>query len=164
MTTLKHIRTVAILWAVVCMSLVDLQTSLAQDHTTLRSYLEGSFFGWWESVNTPNGILYYNVGTGAGGVGRIDGAGNYTTLRSYPNGFFSTGWGHIVDTPNGILYYNSATGAGALGRIDGAGNHTTLRSYPNGSFPTGASHIVHTPNGILYSNAATGAGAVGRIN
>jgi hypothetical protein len=36
---------------------------------------------WAHFVDTPNGILYYNVHTGAGLVGRIDGAGHHTTIK-----------------------------------------------------------------------------------
>jgi len=82
---------------------------------------------WTHSVNTANGILYYNVQTGAGAVGRIDSSGEHTTVKSYPAGSFATGWTSIVNTPNGILYYAAQTGAGAVGRIDSAGNHTTIK-------------------------------------
>ena len=110
MRHLKHIRTVVILSAFIC------GPAFAQDHTTIKSYPDGGFStGWTHIVNTPNGILYYNSQTGAGAVGRIDGAGNHTTMKSLS---FSKGWTHIVNTPNGILYYNSQTGAAAVGRIN----------------------------------------------
>jgi len=132
--------------------------AFALEHTTIKSYPDRSFLtGWTHCINTPNGILWYNSQTGAGVVGRVDGAGIHTSIKILK---FSPGWTHIVNTSNGILYYNSQTGAGALGRIDDAGNHATIKTL---KFSPGWTHIVATSNGILYYNSQTGAGAVGRI-
>lgn len=158
MKKMKGIRIVSLVCVYVCVFLSCLNIALAVDHTTIKSYSDRSFSTeWTHNVNTPNGILWYNSRTGAGAVGRVDSAGNHTTIKTMN---FSTGWTNIVNTPNGILYYNSQTGAGAVGQIDGAGNHTTIKTL---NFSTGWTHIVNTPNGILYYNAQTGAGAVGRI-
>ncbi len=150
--------------AVAIFSIAGAKATFAQDHITIKSYPAGAFAtGWTHSVNTPNGILWYNSQTGAGAVGLIDSAGNHTTVKSYPAGAFATGWTLITNTPSGILYYNTQTGAGAVGLIDSAGNHTTVKSYPAGAFATGWTHNVNTPNGILWYNAQTGAGAFGQI-
>lgn len=90
--------------------------------------------GWTHTVETENGILYYNTLTGNGAVARIDSAGNRSTIKSYPSGTFATGWTHVENTSDGILWYNSQTGAATVGRIDGAGNYTAIKSYPAGSF------------------------------
>lgn len=90
----------------------------AQDHTTIKTFPNGAFaLGWTSIVSTPGGILYYNTATGAGAIGRFDGAGNHTTLKVFPPRAFATGWSRIVSTPSGILFYNDQTGAGAVGRI-----------------------------------------------
>ena len=106
-------------WMTVTVCLVSSMTSFAQDHATIKSYPNGAFaLGWTHIVSTPGGILYYNVETGAGAFGSLDGAGGHTTLKTYaPGGAFATGWTRIVSTPNGILFYNGQTGAGAVGRI-----------------------------------------------
>ena len=118
MNNSKGIRTLAILWAVTFFSLISIKATFAQDHVTIKSYPAGAFSpGWTHTVDTPNGILWYNAQTGAGAVGRIDSAGNHVTVKSYPAGAFSPGWTHTVNTPNGILWYNAQTGAGAVGRI-----------------------------------------------
>jgi hypothetical protein len=115
----KSLRLVALLSAVVCLTLLALQSALAQEHATLKSYPTDTFSaGWTHIVSTPNGLLYYNAQTGAGALGQLDGAGTPTTLKSYPAGTFSAGWTHIVSTPNGLLYYNAQTGAGAVGRVN----------------------------------------------
>jgi transposase-like protein len=44
-------------------------------HNSLRQVM------WIHFVDTPNGILYYNVHTSAGAVGRIDSASNHTTIK-----------------------------------------------------------------------------------
>ena len=158
MKKMKGLRIVSMACVEVCVALCCLNIAYAVGHTTIKSYSDRSFTaGWTHTVNTQNGILWYNSQTGAGAVGRVDSAGNHTTIKTMN---FSTGWTHIVNTPNGILYYNAQSGDGAVGQINGEGNHTTIKTL---KFSTGWTHIVNTSNGILYYNAQTGAGAVGRI-
>jgi hypothetical protein len=68
---LKHIRTLAMLWAVIFLSLIGVEAIEAGPYST----------GWTHTVETPNGILYYNAQTGAGAVGRINSAGNHVTIK-----------------------------------------------------------------------------------
>lgn len=139
--------------------------SVSRSHTTIKTYPTGTFStGWTHTVNTSNGIFYYNAGTGSGGLGRLDSNGSFTYVKTYPPGFFSLNWTHIVNTPNGILYYNSNNGAVSIGLIDSVGNFTNAVSYPAGSFSTGWTNIINTPNGIFYYNSQRGSAAVGRIN
>jgi glucan-binding YG repeat protein len=138
--------------------------SVSRSHTTIKTFSAGTFpTGWTHTVNTANGIFYYNAETGSGGLGRLDSNGNFTYVKTYPKGFFTIGWTHIVNTPNGILYYKSDTGAVSIGVIDSAGNFTNAVSYPSGSFSTGWTNIINTPNGIFYYNSQRGSAAVGRI-
>ena len=134
----------------------------------LRTYAPGAFSaGWTNLAYTPNGILFYNRENGSAALGRIDEAGNHTTVKSYPAGAFAVGWTHIVWTPNGILFYNSATGAGSVVRLDPNGNGTTIKAYRPGSpdsFAKGWTRIVYTRQGIEYYNDATGASAIGEID
>jgi hypothetical protein len=135
------------------------------NHTTLKSYAEGSSLkGWTHIAATEDHFLYYNTNTGAGAVGQIDTAGNHTTLKSYSEGSFSKGWTHIAATKDHFLTYNINTGAGGTGRIDESGNFITLKSYSEGSLSKGWTHIAATKDHLLYYNTNTGTGAIGRID
>jgi hypothetical protein len=62
----------AILSVLTLSSLIGIESLCAQDHVTVKVFPAGAFAtGWTHSVNTANGILWYNSQTGAGAVGRI---------------------------------------------------------------------------------------------
>jgi hypothetical protein len=122
---------------------------------------------WTSTVNTPNGILLYDVHSGSAAFEQFDASGNRSIITPYPADTFSPGWTHIVNTPNGILFYNTDTGEAVVGKIDNLGNYTVMKKYPPhqaGSFAPGWTNIVDTPEGIRYKNAQTGAVAVGQID
>ena len=86
--------------------------------------------------------LYYNASNGAAAVGVIDNSSNFTTIKTYSSGTFSTGWTQIVNTPKGIIFYNAKNGAGAVAVIDNSGNITTIKTYSPGTFSTGWTNII----------------------
>ena len=148
----------------------------AGNHTTVKSYPGGSFAAGWTHIIYvplyPQGevILYYNAQTGSAVVGKIDGAGDHRTIKSYPAGAFAAGWTHIVCSPEGgVLFFNAEIGAAVFGEFNGAGNFTAIKSYPAGSFSGEWTHLVSFLRlsgsmDILFYNTQAGAAAVVRFD
>jgi streptogramin lyase len=110
---MKSVRTLTILFVLVCMSLVN---AYALEHSTVKIHPERSFStGWTHAVDTPNGIFWYNSQTGAGAVGQFDSSGNYTNTRGLT---FSAGWTAVISTPEGLVWYNAKTGSAVIGRLE----------------------------------------------
>lgn len=155
---MKAVRLLTILCSLVCLPLANHHVAHALDHTTVKVHPDRWFStGWTHTIDTPNGIFWYNSQTGSGVLGRLDGAGNHTSFKTNA---YSKGWTHIVNTPKGVLWYNSQTGAGAIGQFDSAGNYTNTKIL---SFSTGWTHIVSTPEGLIWYNAKTGSAVIGRL-
>ena len=100
--------------------------------------------------------IYYNASSGAAAVGdfgNFDDANNFTQIKGYLPGFFSTGWTQIVNTLRGtlqgIFFYNASNGAAAVGNFEDAGNFAQIKGYPPGAFSTGWTSIVDKYLGSL---------------
>ena len=131
----------------------------------------------WTWVAMGTNIFFYSSRTGAGAVGDIDDAGNFTTLRGFPEGFFyhygdivdpiagriRGGWSHITYHEGYLLFYDKVDGRAEIGRADASG-YRTIMSYPRGTFGTGWTTIASTESKLLFYNANTGVAVVGDWN
>jgi hypothetical protein len=125
--------------------------------TTLKQPFGG--FSPWSNV-VPGGVdlLFYNSRSGHAAIGQVDGAGNFSTTQSIPDGQIGPGWTHITFHNGYYLFYNTDNGLAAVGNMQGA-NFRTYNTW-NGSFSKGWSQITSTPNGLLFYNTQTGSGEV----
>jgi uncharacterized repeat protein (TIGR03803 family) len=108
------------------------------------------------------GTLQYGGQYGAGGVYRMDGAGNVVILHEF-NGTDGAGpLGALVQLPGGDLlgttYYGGDHGVGTVIRMDLSGNVTVLHSFGNGgsdgAYPPAG--LVLAGNGAYYGTTQLG--------
>jgi hypothetical protein len=97
--------------------------------------------GWTHiAYHFSNGqLVYYNRHSGALAVGRLDNAGNHTTLTSYQH---KSGLTAVVPMHGKLLFYNGANGAADLMRI-GVDGAVTYKSWKAGTYSTGWTTIVY---------------------
>lgn len=124
---------------------------------SLRSAF-GGFSPWSKVVSGGVDILFYNSATGHAAIGQVDGAGNFSTTQSIPDGEIGPGWTDITFHKGFYLFYNAGSGKAAVGNMQGS-NFRTYNTW-NGSFSTGWTQITSTPNGLLFYNKQTGAAEI----
>jgi len=122
--------------------------------TQLNGYDPYSFAtGWTHIVNTSNGVLFYNSGTGLHVMADLN-PGGIVATRADSVQTLESGWTSIVSDGNNLLFYNSGTGDAAVGfiqkfsilTVDLSGRPSTagtlgIRSHLSG-FSTGWTAIV----------------------
>ena len=126
---------------------------------TINGFYPGST-RWTSVVDLGPEVFYYDAVTGTALLGRVDAAGNQTTLLYYPPGSFGVGWSHIVNHKGYLFFYNDQNGMAAIGTI-GSSGFRQYQHYPAYSFGIGWTRIVSTSGGLLFYNGNNGRGAVG---
>jgi hypothetical protein len=107
-------------------------------------------------------MFFYNADTRVAASGKLDAAGDYIHLKSFPANQFGA-WTRIVSLRDSmILFSNAETGQAAVGKLNSTGDYTHLKDLPL----FGKGHIiVPVDDSRLFTYyPATGAAKTGKID
>lgn len=110
-------------------------------------------------------MFFYNRSTQVAASGKLDAAGDYMHLKTFPAGQFNKAWRQIVPLGCGMLFfYDEETGNAATGRLDAVGDYTNLKDFPATQFGKSWTIVPVDGSRLFFYNSATGAAKTGRFD